>query len=157
MRVTGAWSPSEAAAFLEETRVPVRIACRTPSGSLWMVSLWYRYEDGRFRCATSSRADVVRYLEADPHVAFEISTNRPPYRGVRGNGTASFEPDTDQTLLRDLLDRYLGGTDSSLARTLLDPDREETAIAIAPDRIFTWDFTERMADVAERNPSDPDP
>lgn len=149
MRVTGVWSLTAAIDFLEETRVPVRLACRTSGQTLWMVSLWYRYSDGRLQCATASTADIVRYLEDDPHVAFEVSTNRPPYRGVRGNGTASLRPDRDRTLLRALLDRYLGGTDSTLAETLLDPDREETAIDIEPDRLYTWDFSDRMADVGE--------
>lgn len=155
MRVTGTWSRAEATAFLETTRVPIRIACRTPGGALWMVSLWYRSVNGSLQCATSSRADVVTYLEASPHVAFEVSTNRPPYRGVRGNGTAELRPDADKALLRSLLERYLGGTESRLAESLLDADREETAIEIEPARLYTWDFSDRMADV-EPVPADQD-
>ena len=147
MRVTGAWSPAEATAFLETTRVPIRIACQTPSGALWLVSLWYRFADGSLQCATSSRADIVTYLAASPHVAFEVSTNRPPYRGVRGNGTAELRPDTDKDLLRSLVEQYLGGTESALAGSLLAPGRPETAIDIEPARLYTWDFSDRMADL----------
>lgn len=86
---TGAWSRREAAAFLNEATIPLRLACRTPSGRLWVVSLWFRHRDGGFECATAADADVVRFLQSDPGVAFEVSTNEPPYRGVRGNGTAS--------------------------------------------------------------------
>jgi nitroimidazol reductase NimA-like FMN-containing flavoprotein (pyridoxamine 5'-phosphate oxidase superfamily) len=145
---TGVWSAAEVEAFLERTTVPLRLACTTPSGRLWMVSLWFRYRDGTIRCATSSRADVVRYLREDPHVAFEVSTNDPPYSGVRGNGTATVEPDADKETLRTLLERYLGGTDSAFARRLLSSDREEVALRVEPDRMYSWDFTDRMRDAS---------
>jgi hypothetical protein len=175
VRYSGAWGPERVDAFLADAVVPVRLACRTPAGPLWMLSLWYRWEPGRgsasdveaddveaddgpesgrdgdrdgpaLRCATSREADVVRYLEADDGVAFEVSTNEPPYRGVRGNGTATVVPDEEKALLRSLLDRYLGGTDSALARRLLDPEREEVEIRIAPRRVHSWDYAGRMRD-----------
>jgi hypothetical protein len=169
VRYSGAWGPERVDAFLADAVVPVRMACRTPAGPLWMLSLWYRWEpagdpepaadgdgggdadgDARdgpaLRCATSRDADVVRYLEADGGVAFEVSTNEPPYRGVRGNGTATLVPDREKALLRSLLDRYLGGTDSALARRLLDPEREEVEIRVDPGRVHSWDYAGRMRD-----------
>lgn len=144
VRVTGAWSRSEAEAFLETTTVPIRLACHTPAGGLWMLSLWYRYDEGTIACATSADAEIVRYLRHDPGVAFEVSVNQPPYRGVRGAGTARIEPDSEKTLLRALFDRYLGGTDSELAETLLAEEREEVRILIDPERLYSWDFSDRM-------------
>jgi hypothetical protein len=153
MRLTGAWSRAEADAFLTEQRVPIRLAVRTgPDGDgLWMLSLWYRWLPDRavFECATNRRADVVGHLERHDGVAFEVSTNEPPYRGVRGAGTATIEPDRGQERLRDLLERYLGGTDSRLAEELLSPDREEVRIVVEPDRLYSWDFTERMREDGE--------
>lgn len=95
-------------------------------------------------CATSAEADVVSYLRETPEVSFEVSTNRPPYAGVRGRGEASIEPDPEKAVLRDLLERYLGGTDSELARTLLREDREEVTITIEPAVVYGWDFSDRM-------------
>ncbi|QCC46558.1 pyridoxamine 5'-phosphate oxidase family protein [Halobellus limi] len=179
MHVTGPWSAEEAGAFLDATRVPVRLGCHTPSDHLWMLSLWFEWVEGdeanagaaptdagtasaevergtsasdaatpELRCATGADAAVVEYLRNDPEVAFEVSTNEPPYKGVRGRGTASIEPDTDKRLLRSLFERYLGGTDNDLGDFLLDPDREEVRIRIRPERLHSWDFTERMADVS---------
>jgi nitroimidazol reductase NimA-like FMN-containing flavoprotein (pyridoxamine 5'-phosphate oxidase superfamily) len=145
---TGAWSIEEAEAYLTASRVPLRLACRTPTGGLWMLSLWYRYEGGAFHCATGADADIVGYLEANPGVAFEVSDNDPPYKGVRGAGTATVERDEDKTLLESLLRAYLGGTDNELATRLLDADREEVRLRIEPSKLYTWDFTERMADVS---------
>lgn len=143
----GAWDRAETTAFLESTTVPIRLACTTPKGALWMVSLWYRHEEGALKCATAASADVVEFLEADDGVAWEVSTNDPPYMGVRGNGTASLEPDADKAVLKSLLDRYVGGPDNSLGEFLLREDREERVITIDPRRAYTWDYSDRMADL----------
>lgn len=146
---TGAWDAEGVASFLAETTVPLRVACRTPTDRPWIVSLWFVHRDGALHCATGADADLVRFLEHDRTVGVEVSTNEVPYRGVRGVGTAAIEPDEDKALLRSLLERYLGGTDSQLARGLLADDREEVAIRIEPERFHSWDFSDRMADVAE--------
>lgn len=140
----GPWDADAVASFLDETVVPLRLACTTPTDRLWILSLWFRYRDEALWCATPRSADVVDFLERDGHVAFEVSTNDVPYRGVRGNGQVTVESDSEKGLLTDLLERYLGGTDSPLARRLLDPDREEVRLRIDPDRIASWDFSERM-------------
>ena len=151
---TGPWSPERTREYLEERTVPVRVATRTPGGRLWMLSLWYLFRDDALWCATSASADVVAFIEDDPGVAFEVSENEPPYMGVRGSAEATLSPDEDKSLLRELIARYLGGTDSRLARRLLDADREEVRIRIEPTRIHTWDYSERMRDAVATAESD---
>ncbi|USZ67983.1 pyridoxamine 5'-phosphate oxidase family protein [Halorussus salilacus] len=145
----GAWTETEAESFLTEQTIPIRLACHRPDESLWMVALWYRYRDGTFECATWAKADLVGYLRNDSQVAFEVSANHPPYRGVRGNGSASLSEDEGKEVLRSLIERYLGDTDSELARWLLSPEREEVRIRVHPQRAYSWDYSERMRDVAE--------
>ena len=144
--ITGDWTRERTEAFLDDQTIPVRLATHTPGGGLWMLSLWYRYCDGRLECATGTNAKVVEYLREAPVVAFEISTNDVPYRGVRGVGSASIDPDEDKTVLSSLIERYLGDTDSQLANYLLSPDRDEVRITIEIERAFTWDFSDRMSD-----------
>ena len=144
MEPTGAWDRERTETFLQSETIPIRLSCHTQADVLWMLSLWYLYRDDALWCATSASADVVDYLTGDDRVAFEISTNDPPYKGVRGNGTASIEADPDKTLLKELLERYLGGTDSPLAEQLLSPERDEVRIRIDPAKMYTWDFSERM-------------
>ena len=145
----GAWDGPAVEEFLQDVTIPVRLATRRPDGSPWVVTLWYRYDDEAFECATSANADVVRYLRDDPDVAFDVSTNHPPYRGVRGNGRATIDEDGDKAVLRGLVGRYLGGTDSPLAERLLDEGRDEVRIRVRPRSIYSWDYTERMAEAAE--------
>ncbi|WP_290810124.1 pyridoxamine 5'-phosphate oxidase family protein [Halovivax sp.] len=151
MHVRGSLTDDEISRFLSERTIPIRLGCRTPSGHPWMLSMWYRYradgEDGSddwtLDCATAEGAKVVGYLREDPALSFEVSTNDPPYAGVRGRGTATIEADPEKETLRDLLDRYLGGTDSELARNLLREDREEVTISIEPAVVYGWDFSDR--------------
>jgi nitroimidazol reductase NimA-like FMN-containing flavoprotein (pyridoxamine 5'-phosphate oxidase superfamily) len=146
MNLTGVWDRAGIDAFLTATTVPVRLSCRTPDDHLWMLSLWYLWEDGALWCATGADADVVRYLRHDDEVAFEVSTNDPPYRGVRGRGRATVDADEDKRLLRRLLTRDLGGTDSALAERLLAPERDEVRLGIDPVRVYSWDYSDRMRD-----------
>ena len=105
----GAWTDDDVGDFLQRTTVPLRLSTHRPDGSLRTVALWYRYRDGAFECATGADADIVRFLRNDDGVAFEVSTNDPPYRGVRGNGTASLARDEDKAALRDLIEPTSAG------------------------------------------------
>lgn len=151
--VEGAWSRTDLETFLDEALVPIRLGCHNLRDELWMLSLWYRFEDGRFQCATGRDSKIARFLEHDDSVSFEVSTNLPPYMGVRGNGTATIESDEKKVVLGQLLDRYLGGRESTLARSLLADDREEVVITIEPSKLFTWDFTDRMSDTDGETPA----
>ncbi len=149
----GVWSRAEADEFLEAAIVPIRLGCHNPAGGLWMLSLWYRYHDGRIQCATSKGADVVAFLRENDEVCFEVSTNRPPYMGVRGAGKAQLSEDGAKAVLGDLVDQYLGTREAEMAQWLLSDQREEVAITIEPSRLYTWDFTPRMETVVEEAPA----
>ncbi|MDZ5809925.1 pyridoxamine 5'-phosphate oxidase family protein [Halorubrum sp. AD140] len=146
MELSGPWDRDRVDEFLGEARVPIRIGCRTPADDPWIVSLWFSW-DGAVHCATSADADLVSFLAHDARVSFEVSTNDPPYRGVRGRGRATVSPDEGKELLRALLERYLGGVDNPTGERLLRPEREEVRIRIEPERLHTWDYTERMGPV----------
>ncbi|MEY7850326.1 pyridoxamine 5'-phosphate oxidase family protein [Natrarchaeobius sp. A-rgal3] len=144
----GPWTGDDVETFLQDAKIPVRLATRKPDGSLWIVALWYRYRDGYLECATEANAHLLQFLRSNSGVGFDVSTNEIPYRGVRGTGTATLTADEDSAVLRALIERYLGGTDSALAQQLLDDDREEVRILIEPDQFYSWDFSERMRDVS---------
>ena len=144
----GDWTAETAVPYLQTKTAPLRLACHTPSGHPWILSLWYLYRDGTFHCATGANATVVDYLEADDRVAVEVSDDEPPYRGVRGAGHATLSIDEEKQVLGSLLERYLGSTDTELGKRLLDPDRTEIHVRIDVETLHTWDFTDRMSDVS---------
>jgi hypothetical protein len=139
------WNDAQIAAFLTESRIPLRLAVSDKSGCPRVVSLWFLPDDdGALWCATQAGAQVARFLRAEPRCGFEVAGDLPPYRGVRGTGLASLHPDRGEEILRRLLGRYGIAPDSKLAATLLAKADSEVAIRIAPARVSSWDFSARM-------------
>ena len=114
-----------------------------------MMSLWYLYEAGNLYCATVEDARVVGYLRRNPRCAFEVAADEPPYCGVRGQARAKIDPSRGAEILRRLLVRYLGNTDSALARWLLSRADKEVAIELRPINAYAWDYSQRMRDLAQ--------
>jgi hypothetical protein len=148
MRRKGPWSTEQTERFLEESRAPIRLACNGASGHPVLASPWFVPLDGELWCATQRTAKVVSHLSRDPRCAFEVSVESPPYRGVRGPGVATLDEHRGEEILRMLIERYLGDSTSRLAGFLLARVEHETAIAIEPQTLVSWDYWERMGDAA---------
>ena len=148
MRQKGPWSTDQIQHFLQDVRIPLRNACNGTSGFPVLASLWFVPEGGKLWCATQRGSSVVSLLSRDSRCAFEVSVETPPYRGVRGTGVATLHDDRGEELLRVLIERYLGHTDSKLASFLLARVEQETAIAIEPQTLVSWDYQERMGAAA---------
>jgi hypothetical protein len=133
--------------FLETVRIPIRLSCLTETGWPVVISLWYLYRDGLLYCATQKTAKIVQYLKGEPRCGFEIAEDRPPYCGIRGLARARIDKSLGQEILSQLLVRYLGNTENRLSTKLLSKSETEVAIELIPHRIFTWDFSDRMADL----------
>ncbi len=146
-RLNGAWSRQQVDAFLADAVMPLRLACVGRDGFPRVVSLWFFYRAGVLYCVTHRKAKVVAILRREPKVAFEVAPNEPPYYGVRGQGLAVLRPLGDSDALRVVLERYLGGVDSDLARWLLSRSDEEVVISIEPLRMYSWDYRRRMKNV----------
>lgn len=130
--------------YLAAARIPLRLACHDAAGWPRVLSLWYLVEGGRLWCATPAHAHVVRMLERDPRCGFEVATNEPPYRGVRGEGRARIDRERGHVVLRGLVQRYLGSEETPFSRWLLGRREPEVAIEIEILRLGGWDFTRRM-------------
>lgn len=132
--------------FLEQSRIPLRLACVTRQGWPMVVSLWYLYEQQRLYCATQKTAKIIYHLEHNSRCAFEVAGDQPPYRGVRGQGELILRPDLGSTILERLVRRYTAGPETPLGKSLMSRSAGEIAIEIEPVRIFSWDYTSRMKD-----------
>ncbi len=146
IRWRGPWSRSEAQEFLDASTIPMRLAANTSSGFPVVLSLWFVREDDDLLAAVHRDSRIARRLEADQRCAFEIASNDPPYRGVRGQANAELQTDGADPLLRTLLTRYLGSTESKLGRFLLSRADEELVVRLHPRTMSSWDYTERMRD-----------
>jgi hypothetical protein len=133
--------------YLDAVRIPLRLACRTITDWPMVISLWFLHQDGLLYCATQRSAKIVDYLQNDPRCAFEIAADQPPYCGIRGQANARIDESLGVEILEKLLIRYLGDTKNDLANNLLTKSETEVAIVLNPIRIFTWDFSDRMANI----------
>ena len=133
--------------YLDDIRIPLRLACKTESGWPMVVSLWFLFKDGALYCATQESARIVSYLRAHPECAFEIASDLPPYCGVRGQARAVIDDQQGVEVLEKLIDRYIGDRQNSLAKKLLDNQKNEVAIILKPINIFAWDFSLRMKNI----------
>ena len=143
----GPWSPAQIETFLHNAVYPMRLACVGADGYPRVVSVWFLYEQETLHCVSHRESSLVTLLRKNAKVGFEIAPNEPPYHGVRGQGQASLQALGDDETLRVLLQRFLGGVDSRLARWLLSRSDEELLISIRPRRWFSWDYRERMQGV----------
>lgn len=132
--------------FLNSWIAPIRLSGILDSGYPVICSLWFEYADNALWCATQKTSKIARVFANNPRCAFELSPNEPPYFGVRGQGQAILQADKADELLDRLIIRYLGNSDSRLAKTLLNKVANEVAIKIEPINIYTWDYRKRMKD-----------
>jgi nitroimidazol reductase NimA-like FMN-containing flavoprotein (pyridoxamine 5'-phosphate oxidase superfamily) len=130
--------------YLLGAAVPLRLAFVTNSGWPIIVSLWYVHQDQKLYCATHKSAKILSHLRSGQRCAFEIGNNEPPYRGIRGRGIVTLRQGRGEQVLRTLLSRYLKNVDSPLAKRLLARSQDEIVIEIRPERVYSWDFTDRM-------------
>jgi nitroimidazol reductase NimA-like FMN-containing flavoprotein (pyridoxamine 5'-phosphate oxidase superfamily) len=150
----GAWNGAEIAQFLSSAQMPVRLSFTSRNGPI-IVPLWFAYRSDRLICCSPADSTLVTSLMADPQVAFDISTNDLPYRGVRGRGRAQCVTASDNAQLEELLTRYLGNAEGQLAKWLLNRTGPEAVITVVPEWLTSWDFSDRMRDlnsIAERSP-----
>ncbi len=147
MHSKGPWSRREVDRFLADTHIPVRLAVNGASGHPVLASLWYTQLAGTLWCATQRGSSIARSLARDPRCAFEIAPEALPYHGVRGQALASLHDDRGEEILRLTIERYAGDVSSRFARWLLSRAESETAIALAPRTLVSWDYRERMRNV----------
>jgi len=142
----GPWSPEEVAAFLTEATVPIRLAFSDSEAKPRVLPLWFVYEEKRLWCAMQKSSFASRSLARNNACGFDVSVERPPYRGVRGTATATLVAHKGEAVLERCIDKYLGESDPTLSRWLLSRAAEETAVCLEPSSVSSWDFRSRMAD-----------
>jgi len=142
--IEGPWDAEDILAFLDRTRVPMRIAVNRPSGYPMVTPIWHHWADGAIWSATRPNSALARALERDDRCAFDISIDQPPYKGIRGKGRVLLEKDGG-VLLGILIDKFMSNEAPRFREMLLRKADDEYAIKIIPERLTSWDFTQRMS------------
>jgi hypothetical protein len=144
LELTGPWSVHEIEQFFAQATIPLRLSVISRAGWPVVLSLWYLFEDGVLKCASRRHAKVVDILHGNARCGLEVAGESPPYHGVRGQGVATIDAQGGSALLERLADRYIGQKETPFRRWLLAGARDEVAITIAPIRLMSWDYRDRM-------------
>jgi len=132
--------------FIPDLKIPIRVGFIKSNDVPAVISLWYVYNDGKIYCASQKTAKIVSYLKKNPLCGFEIAADKPPYKGMRGEGTARILNETGAYVLDLLMEKYLGEKESKLSKYLRNNSKTEVAIEITPQKIFNYDYSKRMKD-----------
>ncbi|MDG1444659.1 MAG: pyridoxamine 5'-phosphate oxidase family protein [Pseudomonadales bacterium] len=142
---SSAWPRDQLVSYLSQVAIPMRIATygeEFPS----ICSVWYFFDPDRdvLLCASHKNSLLVKQLLKNDKCAFEIAPNDPPYKGVRGRGRVILTRVGVEETLHKLIGRYLGDSNDSLARWLLDRKDDEYVLELSPSWITSWDYGHRM-------------
>ena len=148
--IRGPFSPSEIDDYLDETVIPMRLATVGPTGWPLVVSLWFLRKEDELLAATRPTSTLVALLAREQRCAFEIAADTAPYRGLRGRAEVLLDDAAGGLVLESLLERYLGGTESPLARRLLATAADEVCLRLRPRSLVSWDFSARMSSSISR-------
>ena len=142
---SSAWDQSRIFSFLSENAIPIRLAVIQDKHPL-ICSVWFSVDAETLvmSCVSHGRSQLVKSLMADPRGGFEVALNEHHYKGVRGKGNVKLTQENVSNTLHEVIVRFLGSTDSYLARWLLGRAEEEYVINITPSWITSWDYSERM-------------
>ena len=134
--------------MISDTKIPIRLAYTNNDGIPSVLSLWFVQIDEKIYCATQESAKIVQYLKKNPVCGFEIAADKPPYKGVRGNGSVKIIDNMGKDILEILMKKYLGEKESGLSKFLKKNSHNEVAIEITPQNLFYYDYSARMKDVS---------
>jgi hypothetical protein len=142
---SSAWSEADIRSFLTASTIPMRIATSTDSYPT-LCSVWYMFDaqEGDLLCVSHENSQLITDLIVNNKCSFEIAPNEPPYFGVRGKANITLTKENTRETLTMLLQRFLGGTESGLAKWLLSRSEEEYVVRLKPVQITSWDYSDRM-------------
>ncbi len=138
---SGPWDDARIADYLHATAIPIRLASAGRRFPL-VQSLWFHFDSDALWCCTQADSVLATRLRREPACGFEVSADAPPYRGVRGTGTASLLPGRAADILPVLIERYVGP--SPLADWLMSRLDTEVAVRIDGLVVTSWDYSGRM-------------
>ena len=133
--------------FIPDLKIPIRVSFIKSNDVPAVISLWYVCKYGKIYCAVQQTAKIVSYLQKNPVCGFEIAADKPPYKGIRGEGTVRILNETGAYVLDFLMEKYLGEKESTLSKFLRNNSKTEVTIEITPQKISNYDYSERMKNV----------
>ena len=143
------FDPDDIADFVDQRRVGVLAYVRA-DGRPNQLPIWYTHREGAFYMSTTTTGPKRRALERNPKISLTVQDERPPYRAVIVDGTASLRPlddDTDDPT-EGMATRYSGRLGAAAYHRMTHELYEAsglTLVTLVPDEIKGFDNTNALS------------
>ncbi|MGH9985659.1 MAG: pyridoxamine 5'-phosphate oxidase family protein [Nitrososphaeraceae archaeon] len=108
------------------------------------VGYYYDHPNNRFYVLTGRESKKTHNLRKNEMVYFCIDDPNPPYKGVRGKGSARIKEDVDFniSIMEKTIPRYSGKLEDPTSQVLLEELKKGEAVVleISPTYFSTWDY-----------------
>jgi nitroimidazol reductase NimA-like FMN-containing flavoprotein (pyridoxamine 5'-phosphate oxidase superfamily) len=129
-----------------ESKLNLQLATTDDQNEPNIQPIWFYYDKVReiLLITTSKLSKKTQNLRNKPTIYFSIDDESPPYKGVKGKGTATIVEDPDRTLSQgDKIGmKYLGTLDHPIAKMISEVSKrgDNVVIEITPRFFSTWDY-----------------
>ncbi len=97
-----AWNQKQLKEFLVSSKIPMRVSVLDGDYPL-VCSVWFEYLDGKLVIVSHRESKLAKVLVSQRKCGFEIASNNPPYRGVRGKADVLYELGNSEGTLRRII------------------------------------------------------
>ena len=129
--------------FLSNSKLFARLGTIDKKGDPNVHPVWYYFDNERIYFETGKNSKKVRNISNRNNIYFCIDESNPPYKGVRGKGTAIISEDISRNvpIAEKIMIKYTGSINNNMAKFLMDSIKrgESVIIEIIPHFYATWD------------------
>ena len=130
--------------FLFNSKLFARLGTIDEKGDPNVHPVWYYFDNGRVYFETGKDSKKVRNIRRRNNIYFCIDDTNPPYKGVRGKGTAFISEDISLNvpIAEKIMIKYTGSLDNNMAKFLMNSIKrgESVIIEISLHFYATWDY-----------------
>ena len=132
----------ELKAFLNQALV-ARLGSLNPDGSIHLVPVWFKFEDGDILIGTEERTRKAKNVKRNQNVSLLIDSPERPYKGVLIYGQAQLDQDDALGKRIAILARHLPADIAQKVGIDLASQFALITIRIKPQRIISYDDAKR--------------
>jgi nitroimidazol reductase NimA-like FMN-containing flavoprotein (pyridoxamine 5'-phosphate oxidase superfamily) len=135
----------EAERFLE-SKLNLQLATIDNQGEPNIQPVWFYYnkDSEKLLITTSKLSKKIQNLRNKSTIYFSIDDENPPYKGIKGKGTATLIEDPDKTISQGdrISMKNLGTLDHPIANMISEGSKrgDNVVIEISPKFFSTWDY-----------------
>jgi PPOX class probable F420-dependent enzyme len=126
--------------FLEQPLI-AKLCTHNNDGSIHIVPIWFKYDDGDILFGTQEVTQKVRNIKRNSQVSVLIDTQEPTLQGVILTGHAELEYENVIPMRISIFSKYVGSENAPGFAERLASTWTPVIIRVKPDHIVTFDYS----------------